>query len=57
MRVTGRKRKKDPPDEGQPSSQRTRDDILNVDFTSILPQKENPQNIPTTKNSFETFTL
>jgi hypothetical protein len=49
MRFTGRKRKKDPPDEGQPSSQRTRDDILNVDFTSILPQKENPQNIPTKK--------
>ena len=49
MRFTGRKRKKDPPDEGQQSSQRTCDDILNVDFTSILPQKENPQNIPTKK--------
>ena len=52
MRFTGRKRKKDPPDEGQPSSQRTRDDILNVDFTCILTQKENPRNIPTKKKLF-----
>ena len=48
MRGGGRKRKKDPPNEGQPQAQRTRDDILNFDFTSILPQKEN-QSIVTTK--------
>ena len=50
MRGSGRKRKKDFPNEGQPRSQRTCDDILNFDFTSILPQKEN-QSIVTTKKS------
>ena len=50
MRGAGRKRKNDPPDEGQPLSQRTRDDVLNFDFTSILPQKENQSNVITRKS-------
>ena len=37
MRGAGRKRK----------NERTRDDVLNFDFTSILPQKENPSNVIT----------
>ena len=50
MRGEGRKRKKDPPSEGLPRAQRTRDDVFNFDFTSILPQKED-QSIVTTKKS------
>ena len=40
MQGEGRKRKKDPPSEGLPRAQRTRDDVFNFDFTSILPPKE-----------------
>ena len=41
MRGTGRKRKLDSGGEVGPSAQRTREDIMGCDFTSILPQTQN----------------
>ena len=41
MRGTGRKRKLDSGGEVGPSAQRTREDIIGCDFTSILPQTQN----------------
>ena len=41
MRGAGRKRKLDSGGEVGPSAQRTREDIMGCDFTSILPQTQN----------------